>query len=852
MLRYRARLAVVFFSTKYQEEDPMRCAECGTQQPPGSVFCGTCGAPLPADALAAARPISSGLSGQLLVESGPDRGREFQVQGTMRIGRTAENEIALDDSQISRHHAAISREADGFSLEDLGSTNGTFLNEQRIVERHHLKDGDRIRVGNTTLAFHWMPTPTPMPVPPDDAGQPTITASWDSAPATLPPWLQAEEEKRPSRLSAGKVVLGAFLALVICVIVAAGISVLLGRSVLDLPLLNTRRTTPVAITRVVTSAPPGVMTVVATSTLEPPDPVTVRVAPDGSGDYASLEEAVEAVPPASTINLDPGNYQLSSALEIDKSLSLRGAGMDETIVAGTVGDQMVLFVGPGSFVAEGITFRYEGTGWARVMTVDGGGIDITRCRFTGGVRSEEEGRGGDGLLLWAHTTGSVRESRFEGNQSNGIEMHDRSELFLEDSVVADNGGSGLIYWDESGGAARRNECTGNGLHGIEVREGAQPLLEGNVCTGNAEDGIAYFEEAGGVARENTCSANGLHGIGVNEAAQPALEGNVCQDNERVGIRYSGTAGGAAYENRCIGNGSSGISITDEAQPVLEGNVSSLNAQSGVVYFDQAAGAARGNTSTENGLHGISVNDEARPELEGNTCTLNVESGIVYFEQASGVARGNTSTGNGLHGIGVNEEARPILEGNICTENEEVGIRFSDTAAGEARQNECAGNGLHGITVVDMAQPLLEGNECHGNVESGIVYFDRAGGTARQNRCSENGLHGIGVNEEAQPTLEGNICQNNSQVGVRFSGSSGGLARDNTSSGNGIHGFQVKDQAAPTLEGNTSNDNVEGGFVFMDSAGGVARENVCLGNQWGIYVADTAHPELVDGGCDDSP
>ena len=146
----------------------MRCAECGTQQPPGSVFCGTCGAPLPADTLAAAglaRPISSGLTGQLVVESGAGQGREFQVQGTMRIGRTADNEIALDDSQISRHHAAISREADGFSLEDLGSTNGTFLNGGRIVEQHHLKDGDRIRVGNTTLAFHWMPTPTPMPTP---------------------------------------------------------------------------------------------------------------------------------------------------------------------------------------------------------------------------------------------------------------------------------------------------------------------------------------------------------------------------------------------------------------------------------------------------------------------------------------------------------------------------------------------------------------------------------------------------------------------------------------------------------------------------------------------------------------
>jgi parallel beta-helix repeat protein len=51
-----------------------------------------------------------------------------------------------------------------------------------------------------------------------------------------------------------------------------------------------------------------------------------------------------------------------------------------------------------------------------------------------------------------------------------------------------------------------------------------------------------------------------------------------------------------------------------------------------------------------------------------------------------------------------------------------------------------------------------------------------------------------------------------------------------------------------LEGNFASNNVEGGIVYMHNAGGVARQNVCAENKWGIYVADTANPELVGNDC----
>jgi len=71
----------------------------------------------------------------------------------MLIGRLAESDIFLDDANVSRTHAALVSEGAGWVIEDLNSTNGTFINGQR-VDRARLRDGDVIQVGANALVFH--------------------------------------------------------------------------------------------------------------------------------------------------------------------------------------------------------------------------------------------------------------------------------------------------------------------------------------------------------------------------------------------------------------------------------------------------------------------------------------------------------------------------------------------------------------------------------------------------------------------------------------------------------------------------------------------------------------------------
>ena len=87
-------------------------------------------------------------------------------QGT-RIGRAVENDIVIVSKRVSREHARIWREGRYWYLEDLGSTNGTFLNDERVQGEQRLRDGDLVVIGEARLAFNDPDTTTaetPLPV----------------------------------------------------------------------------------------------------------------------------------------------------------------------------------------------------------------------------------------------------------------------------------------------------------------------------------------------------------------------------------------------------------------------------------------------------------------------------------------------------------------------------------------------------------------------------------------------------------------------------------------------------------------------------------------------------------------
>lgn len=187
----------------------------------------------------------------LIMRSGPTPGKAYELtKSELYIGRDIHNDVVINDAEVSRKHARMEMQAGGYVLEDLGSTNGTFVNGQRLMGPHVLRPNELIMLGeNVSLVFETSyeagetiaagtgqpSTYSPPPEEPRPASTPAgrtgevghpaeeQSAYYDQAPASPaePYYEPLPEERRSNRtlLLAGC----GCLVVILCVVVAGGI-----------------------------------------------------------------------------------------------------------------------------------------------------------------------------------------------------------------------------------------------------------------------------------------------------------------------------------------------------------------------------------------------------------------------------------------------------------------------------------------------------------------------------------------------------------------------------------------------------------------------------------------------------
>ncbi|MBX6389343.1 MAG: FHA domain-containing protein [Frankia sp.] len=173
----------------------MFCTRCGQHNPADALYCARCGSPLvrPGEPVAPERPADhtstqtstlnlaaalQGIEGDhvdesterdavaavdalppgsalLVVKRGPNAGSRFLLDADLTTaGRHPESDIFLDDVTVSRRHAEFLRSpyTKGFTVRDVGSLNGTYLNRERI-DAADLTSGDEVQIGKFRLVF---------------------------------------------------------------------------------------------------------------------------------------------------------------------------------------------------------------------------------------------------------------------------------------------------------------------------------------------------------------------------------------------------------------------------------------------------------------------------------------------------------------------------------------------------------------------------------------------------------------------------------------------------------------------------------------------------------------------------
>ncbi len=93
-------------------------------------------------------------SAMLLVQRGPGAGARFLLDSdTVSVGRHPDSDIFLDDISVSRRHATFTRSGSGYTIADLGSLNGSYINRDRIDSEVALAGGDEVQIGKYRLIY---------------------------------------------------------------------------------------------------------------------------------------------------------------------------------------------------------------------------------------------------------------------------------------------------------------------------------------------------------------------------------------------------------------------------------------------------------------------------------------------------------------------------------------------------------------------------------------------------------------------------------------------------------------------------------------------------------------------------
>ena len=176
---------------------------------------------------------------QFVMRSGPTPGAIFPLEGDqLIIGRDAANSVAISDAEVSRKHARLNFQGGKYVIEDLGSTNGTFVNGQRLSVATVLKSGDVVSLGEQIVLMyeglssdagstmmsrgsHAKAAATAVPSPAQVLPPQQVYAPPAQAPAQAPVQAPAAGESAPRNRNL-PIFIGLGVLAVICVCVALG------------------------------------------------------------------------------------------------------------------------------------------------------------------------------------------------------------------------------------------------------------------------------------------------------------------------------------------------------------------------------------------------------------------------------------------------------------------------------------------------------------------------------------------------------------------------------------------------------------------------------------------------------
>ncbi len=243
----------------------------------------------------------------------------------------------------------------------------------------------------------------------------------------------------------------------------------------------------------------------------------------------SIQLAIDAAPEGAVICLSAGQWE--EHITIGKSLTLRGAGAEETTIRGLRPDTAVIRVHTpedeeGMVVLEGLGMAGGSGMYGPGLLVDGASrVAVTDCAaFDNGY----------GIWLRGTAQATLRGTHVLENAATGIWLADGSQSTIVDCTVSENAYSGIWLTGEAQSVIDGSTTRGN-REGISLTASSQAKIEGSSIVGNQRRGLSMNELARVSIAGSSVAENGWEGIYIAGSAEVTLEGNVIQENQRYGV-----------------------------------------------------------------------------------------------------------------------------------------------------------------------------------------------------------------------------------------------------------------------------------------------------------------------------
>jgi parallel beta-helix repeat protein len=307
---------------------------------------------------------------------------------------------------------------------------------------------------------------------------------------------------------------------------------------------------------------------------EPPSSMLVTNA-------SEFVQAISEIKEGGEITLQPGEYRLRESLHIRKSLTISGAGYEETMIVfegksifaedeGKCGG--IKFSGEGMLSIRDVSIRYSGADeGCDVITAVKGDLRLTRCFISGGIGQDDK-KNLIGTGVWIHKTSqAVLSGCIIADNEVGIGVSERAKARIELSKILSNAEYGILIDGNASSEVRHCEISNNGT-GILASGESRLVARNNTCEGNKQDGISLFGSAQGEVSGNACRNNGTDGIAAQEQSRLVARSNTCEENQWSGIALFDSAQGEVEGNRCVNNRNYGIYVHERSvKAVLRNN-----------------------------------------------------------------------------------------------------------------------------------------------------------------------------------------------------------------------------------------------------------------------------------------